>query len=1043
MTAPSFKYHLFVSYTRTPDGALAREVERFLESFHKTPMQLDETDKLTPLRICVDGSDFSLPPIEEVSTEATRRDALSVVYKHLAMSRELLVLCSARAAQSHWVTEEIRWFLEHRGPAAIRLAYTEGAQPWGELEKYFSSSVLEHELHKGIAYDLRGHDTRRAQGWKQVPEFQREMVRLAADLLGLSAGDLYPTWLEAELERTRRQSLSLATTARFETLAGDPSRALLTAYDAHELHPSEATEAALCEAYKVAVLHHHNRRESSVISGSGPSYLASRWKQGEVFTKASPDGKYRLLVTERGKDGPHPPGDVYLISNETLRAVMLQAPEHMDGRVEEVAFDRTSRWVFVTRYFNLAVYTNEGQYVGEYQFSRHTKSPVHLVDGLFAGKYILGAETKGGVWLVDLNNKRDGTLKVLREFHGDVTLFTDISPNGNLALLLFESGRAALLTLDNHGEPQLTDFEQDNVLFVGFASGRNDLVITSSEDGRIVLWRLEGNTIGKAISMNPLPSAVDWVNLDENSQRLAAVGADQNLYVVDCSSGERLDTLNYSDAIDWAAVRSVAVPPLTVERALAQSFGETVSFPSLKLLVSNLQCIDGMTWMFTEDWSENDFFPTRAVYRVEGHEAILLPDVQASLVEQHSDLLWMRVGLGYGGKAYQCRDEKLHRFPNHTLEVLCMYKKDGVIWVGTSLGAYRHEGDDSRLVTPFNLSVGEIREIGGYLWVLAKEGAYIYENERLIRISTPFLDIREIKEVGGDIWIHTKTDEIFDSSGPVYRVNGYFSHALPSVRSKIAHVIEADGVAWLSEGECLHRVEGDDIRTIKGFSSNVSDIVQIGRTLWLATFSRGLFASQQQLHRMDADTLVPEALDIKGGFIRAAGRPWLQYQKDGQSKLAELREDGLCELDFGRGEFTAIAERDGYAWFLTTAGAYHDSKWGIVAADLPEFGYYSLVNEEAGYWLFSQGAAVYVSEAGASVFKTDEYRPTLIRRVADYIWILTKDECSGVGPVYRVENEQAIAVRPTEGGVTDVVEANGEVWLVTKIGQRAGPLVKV
>lgn len=36
MSRPSEPYHLFGSYTRTPDAGLARELERFLECFHTT-----------------------------------------------------------------------------------------------------------------------------------------------------------------------------------------------------------------------------------------------------------------------------------------------------------------------------------------------------------------------------------------------------------------------------------------------------------------------------------------------------------------------------------------------------------------------------------------------------------------------------------------------------------------------------------------------------------------------------------------------------------------------------------------------------------------------------------------------------------------------------------------------------------------------------------------------------------------------------------------------------------------------------------------------
>ena len=1030
--AESFKFHLFVSYTRTPDGALARELERFLEAFDRTPLRPDLTAKLTPLHVCVDGSDFSLPPLADAS-DAAQEDVLSVVRRHLAMSRELLVLCSARAAASLWVTDEIRWFLEHRGPHAIRFAFTEGEQPWMEEQTYFSAPFLEHALHKGIAYDLRGYDARRAHGWKQVPEFRREMVRLAADLMGLSAGDLYPTWLEAELERTRLESLTLASTARFETLGGDPSRALLIAQRAHELHPGDATEIALRDAYKVAVLQHYNRREASRLSGSGPAYLASRWKQGELFTRTSADGKYRLLVTERGKDGPHPPGDVYLVSNETLRTIKLVPPERHSGRVEDVAFDRASRRVLVTRQFNLAVYAIDGRYLGEYEFSRHTKSPVHLVDGLFADKYILGAETKGGVWLIELSGKPESTLKVLGEFHGDVTLFTDISRSGRRAVLVFESGRAALLTLGEDGKPKLTDLAKSGALFAGFAAGSDDLAITAGQDGSIVLWDLEGEPIREAARMKPLPSPLDWVSLDDDGQRLAAVGANHKLYIVDRASGELLNTLDYSEALDWAALRSIPATPRVEKPWSTVTFGPAVPFPPPDLLVSGLQRIDGETWMFAEDRSESEYFPDHAVYRLEGTEAKLFPGVNAARAEKHGQLLFMQ---GYG--AYRRSHDSFRSILERPVKVNCLHMQDGIAWVGTQAGVYRHDGESSRLVTPDNLNVLRIEELGGRLWVLPDTGAYVIEDERLVRVADPFLRVIGIREAGDATWLLPKSE----GDDPVYRVHGYFATPLPSSRSKVSRVIDADGAAWLAETDRVHRVAGADVRTVDGLAADVDGIVQVGRTLWLTTYSRHIMVGRLQSYRVDAHTLVPEALDVKASIVRAAGRAWLQYTKDERVVLAEPREDGLRDLDLGAGALTTIAERDGEPWFLTTAGAFRHSAAGIVAADVPALPYHALVDVKDGYWLLAHKAAVRVGSAGVTVMQTGEHTPRAIRRTADRTWIITSEGFKKAGPAYRVARTRATAVTPPEGGVADVVDLDGQAWLLTSKDGRAGLLRK-
>ena len=503
---------------------------------------------------------------------------------------------------------------------SVRIAFTEGDRPWDEPERYFPKPLLEHELHKGVAYDLRGYDARRAREWRQVPEFGREMVRLAADLHGLSSGELYPTWLEAELERARRQSATMASSARFETFAGDPSRAVLQAFAAHELHPDDTTERALRDAYRVAVLHHQNRGELSQITGSGPRYLKARWKQGDVFTKTSADGRYRLLVTKRGSDGPYPPGDVYLVNNETLRAVKLEPPTGSGGRVEDVAFDRASRHVFVARDFHVIMYGVDGHHLGGYEFGRHTKSPIHLLDGFFADRFILGAETKGGVWLADPND-RNATLTVHYESHGDdAIMFTDIAPGGLRATLVYESGKANLLELNADGQPVLHEIAADGARYAGFPTGRDDTIATTGALGVFRLLEVGADGLREILSSKPLGAQADWVAFDAQANRYALIGADRRIHILDGASAVPLAVLDFANEMNWRETLAVPVTQQRWSRGTLWSPGDGVPFPSDGLAVSALQDLDGETWIATESWP-NESWPEHIVHRVENGRA--------------------------------------------------------------------------------------------------------------------------------------------------------------------------------------------------------------------------------------------------------------------------------------------------------------------------------------------------------------------------------------------------------------------------------------
>ena len=59
-----YEFDLFISYSRIPDGVLAKELERLLESFHKDLVLNKMKQSLRPLSICIDNSDFSIPPAD-------------------------------------------------------------------------------------------------------------------------------------------------------------------------------------------------------------------------------------------------------------------------------------------------------------------------------------------------------------------------------------------------------------------------------------------------------------------------------------------------------------------------------------------------------------------------------------------------------------------------------------------------------------------------------------------------------------------------------------------------------------------------------------------------------------------------------------------------------------------------------------------------------------------------------------------------------------------------------------------------------------------
>jgi hypothetical protein len=367
-----------------------------------------------------------------------------------------------------------------------------------------------------------------------------------------------------------------------------------------------------------------------------------------------------------------------------------------------VAFDRQSQHVFVTRYFNLAVYHTDGRNIGKYEFSRHTKSPVHLVDGYLADRYIIGAATRGGLWLVDLT-RPDATLQVLDEFHGDAAIFCQISGNGQRAALVFESGRAAVLGVHEDGKPHLTDIAASDILYAGFVGGRDDKLITSSQGGTVTTWDIAAGETREAAHLATLPCPIDSVGFDGELKFLAAVGGNQRIYILDSATHELLKTLDYADEIDWASLKAVPTSVRAVNPGVAVELGSPDAFPAEHLHVRSVVHADNKIWLFTEDPGEDNYSVRRATYVLENDLLRSFPCTAVS-VEKHGDILWFPnpglFGISLSGTAFWLHQGGYRPFPSAGSQVNAVLETDGVVWLGTSAGAYRHLQEAHSLVTP-------------------------------------------------------------------------------------------------------------------------------------------------------------------------------------------------------------------------------------------------------------------------------------------------------------------------------------------------------
>ena len=192
---PQRNYDLFISYSRDPDYWLARHLESFLEDFHR--LEVVGTEPLEPLKVCLDGSDFSLARVAD-----SQADVESLLTAYLEQCDRILVLCSPGAAISDYVDFELRWFLEHRGANNVLVAMTELAD---DPTAVMPDALIESGLSLRPWYDFRDYRHKATKRSPTVQDFDDAKTGLAADLMGRPRDEIRPAWFRERQAASRRR----------------------------------------------------------------------------------------------------------------------------------------------------------------------------------------------------------------------------------------------------------------------------------------------------------------------------------------------------------------------------------------------------------------------------------------------------------------------------------------------------------------------------------------------------------------------------------------------------------------------------------------------------------------------------------------------------------------------------------------------------------------------------------------------------------------------------------------------------------------------
>ena len=550
------RYDAFISYSHAADSRLAPQLQKALRRLAK-PWY-----RLRGMRVFRDETDLSAAP-----------EGWTLIQTALADSRYFLFMASREAAMSKWVTREIDYWFANRSSAEFLIVLTDGKIVWNDDRADFDWS-LTNALPKALAdkfkrepfwVDLRWAVTQQDLNFRH-PQFLTAVARLAAPIRGLEVDALISEdrrqhkrnlWMAgiaaattimlggiafwqfqaklAATERERDQRVLASVAGAYRVLYLDPLQAADQAHRALEIKRTPEAEEALNTALKVAQYRRENRAEEAQLTGAGAGYLMERWREGGVFSKLRRDGRYALVASERGKDGPNPPGTVYLIRLDTLRTKELSPGTQARGRrLEYMGFSTSGEEIFVARQFYLDIYDTQGDLTKSVQLEYHAK-PTHLIAGMF-GSYVLVGDTVGHIMLADTESPNRPQLKGGR--HRDAALLVESNKKGTRAIVVFESGRADLIVLDDLKSPAQYEVATANVTFAAFSeSATSGRFLTATKDGKVDLWDFADVKPKRRASLSHSVTSVGIAGFSKDDERVMSLGNDGTFRLWDVITG--------------------------------------------------------------------------------------------------------------------------------------------------------------------------------------------------------------------------------------------------------------------------------------------------------------------------------------------------------------------------------------------------------------------------------------------------------------------------------------------------------------------------
>lgn len=291
---PTFRpYTAFISYSSRIDSNITQDVERFLEGIHAN--DLIPRGYRHRLEICRDTSDFPVLAYKRRAEGGARPESplTDVIRALLGASQFLLVFVGPESRSHRWITQELDFWLQDRGPNNVVVCLTHGDSALSP-EDLFPDDIVRYGLHEPLYIDLRGYSHRSRPDYSGRL-FDEEVLRIAARLIGdVKPSDLIEGWRAAAAERAaqevrarrRRTRNALSATA---VLAGLSAFAIHQAYKrttASRLVSQALSESSVPARLRLALKAYPDAPDQALpVIQSAVGRLAPRaWEHREATT---------------------------------------------------------------------------------------------------------------------------------------------------------------------------------------------------------------------------------------------------------------------------------------------------------------------------------------------------------------------------------------------------------------------------------------------------------------------------------------------------------------------------------------------------------------------------------------------------------------------------------------------------------------------------------------------------------------------------------------------------------------------------------------